>query len=507
MSPILPTKCLLIVVLTALCLPATANERHQQLELSFSVEVSDGNAGSLLSVSTNSPKNSIFSITGSVFRDQFVQQSIDDRGFITHLMREYDSPLDRVYPGFVRVADGVYVVNLDYFITQQPFFMHFNHVIDPVSFECVDTLTISEGYFSNPNNAMGRYLVLTTDKVHCLEAQTQIAQGILLGDSLLSDISNLVEEINQQEPGAFPLVILSSYWSTEAFRWQSDMGWNNTVFARFYGDHSSVQQSLPKLHHMLVHEAKHARLKSLIFVHGGKPRSSPSWVMEGDAEYQAIKSLYADGNYTQAEVWGLISASIDGCIRQLFPYSLLSYPKAMMGKLPYDCGTAIMYFLDISTNGPEALQTNKPESYLWLQNGRFGFEQTAINAIVEKLISGGQFSFTDAQRVLRSVGVTAPLNTTSDNDLYVNEIILNILSNDCTQSYGYWGQADHIILDAANCKTIKHRSRIDSLDGLLITQSADQLYRGLHAECGMLDSTDSVQLKDSNDNLYYYRCH
>jgi hypothetical protein len=139
----------------------------------------------------------------------------------------------------------------------------------------------------------------------------------------------LVEEINQQESGALPLVILSSYWSTEAFRWQSDMGWNNTMFARFYGDHSSVQQSLPKLHHMLVHEAKHAKLKSLIFVHGGKPRSSPSWVMEGDAEYQAIKSLYANGNYTQAEVWELISASIDGCIRQLFPYSLLSYPKAM----------------------------------------------------------------------------------------------------------------------------------------------------------------------------------
>ena len=507
MRAILLSKWLLSLFLTLLCLPATANERHQQLELSFSVEVSDGNAGSLLSVSTNSPKNSIFSITGSIFRDQFVEQTIDDRGFITHFMREYDSPLDRIYPGFVRVADGVYVVNLDYFISPQPTVMHFNHAIDPVSFECVDGLTISESYFSNPNNAMGRYLVLTTDKVRCVEAQTKIARGILLGDPLLSDVSNLVEEINQKEPGALPLVILSSYWSNEAFRWQSDMGWNNTVFARFYGDHSSVQQSLPKLRHVLVHEAKHAKLKSLIFVHGGKPRASPSWVMEGDAEYQAIKTLYADGNYTQAEVWGLISASIDGCIRQLFPYSLLSYPKAMTGKLPYDCGTAVMYFLDISTNGPEALQTNKPESYLWLQDGSFGFEPTAINAIVDKLISGGHFGFTDVQRLLRSVGVTATLNTTNDNGLYVNEIILNILSNDCTQSYGYWGQADHIILDAANCKTIKHRSRIDSLNELFITQSADQLYLRLRAECGVLDSTDSVQLKDSNENLYYYRCH
>ena len=412
---------------------------------------------------------------------------------------------DRVYPSAF-ISTDISVINLDYWLYQnmpKNLIVRSAAPIKLVTSRC-ETSEQQGLKITDSNRAIGRYLLLATDKSVCKRLDKiaymsfeDVPEWINVEiENTAPVVYEKIKTVFGQYPSQDPVIVsYASLSNDRSAGFHGDAGWNGFMFLRFYGsawkqyDDLAAKQTRAFVAHELVH----------LWLGQDKKQATGNtfnWFYEGAAEFLS-NSLLTQPDKEQAPYKsGNVSKRFNDCFMALGGRNLIDAAREK-GRLPYDCGYVFHW---LSNQYDQVLQGRNPWErwQVAMQHSHSGIlglndylealsDEERLRHFLEPLLSSHDVEMrldTLADR-LELLGYTIKITDDFNAAWSLKAIFLNILSLAChTGPLGYTIYDDYIELDTADrCGVLNGDPKISHIQGYSVSEVSTELYDSVSRAC------------------------
>lgn len=216
--------------------------------------------------------------------------------------------------------------------------------------------------------------------------------------------------------------------------------------------------------HEFAHKLQPAQLKSTPVIH------------EGGAEFIRWISSYRLGWSNKNDLGLELSQSISECLQitKTSSWKSISDQQKSSGAFPYKCGLTLHAIALAAGQTPNDAEETLHKYYQQkIADFAQALECGPLNNCTPKWLPAVFTSdkpFIDlVNQQLDQLGLVkaksiAPPGTTSTN--ISGNALMQLIQEDCSGRAGFWPNADHFLLDATNCKTVKNHWKIQRVNGV-----------------------------------------